>query len=95
HHAQMREGPNMRTFEIPAAGAFQLADYKARMGEMFEVGAELAVYHDTADVVEQINRFLDDESARRAISLAGQRRVQRDHTYTIRMQQLIDDALDG
>ena len=92
HHAQMREGPNMRTFEIPAAGAFQLADYKARMGDLFKIGTELAVYQDVDDVVPAIERYLNDESARKAMTLAGKRRVERDHTYETRMRQLINDA---
>lgn len=95
HHAQMREGPNMRTFEIPAAGAFQLTDYKARMDELFEVGVELAVYQDAGDVVDAIHRYLNDDPARRAMALAAKRRVERDHTYAVRMRQLIDDARDG
>ena len=95
HHAQMREGPNMRTFEIPAAGAFQLTDYKTRMDELFEVGGELAVYQDANDVVEAIMRYLHDEPTRRAITEAGKRRVERDHTYEVRMRQLVEDALNG
>lgn len=95
HHAQMREGPNMRTFEIPAAGAFQLTDYKGRMDELFEVGTELAVYEGAADVVEAVHRYMNDEPARQAITLASKRRVERDHTYAVRMRQLIDDARDG
>ncbi len=94
HHAQMREGPNMRTFEIPAAGAFQLTDYKARMDDLFKVGTELAVYRDADDVATAIERHLNDEATRRAITIAGKRRVERDHTYEIRMRQLIENAID-
>ncbi|MDE2767551.1 MAG: glycosyltransferase [Chloroflexota bacterium] len=95
HHAQMREGPNMRTFEIPAAGAFQLTDFKARMPELFEVGTELATYQDADDAAASIERYLNDESARRAIAAAGKRRVERDHTYAVRMRQLIEDSRHG
>lgn len=95
HHAQMREGPNMRTFEIPATGAFQLTDYKTRMDELFEVGTELAVYRNADDVVETLHRYLSDEPARRAMARAGKQRVERDHTYAVRMRQLIEDAHDG
>ena len=95
HHAQMREGPNMRTFEIPAAGAFQLTDFKARMPDLFEVGTELATYQDADDVAASIERYLNDESARRAIAEAGKRRVERDHTYAVRMRQLIQDTFRG
>ena len=85
----------MRTFEIPAAGAFQLTDYKARMDDLFEVGTELAVYRDTDDIATTIERHLNDEVSRRAIAEAGKRRVERDHTYEIRMRQLIENAIDG
>ena len=51
HHAQMREGVNMRTFEIPAAGAFQLCDAKGRLGELLEIGREVAVYQGVDDLV--------------------------------------------
>ncbi|MYA58957.1 MAG: glycosyltransferase [Chloroflexi bacterium] len=95
HHAQMREGPNMRTFEIPAAGAFQLTDFKARMPEFFEIGTELATYQDADDVAATIELYLNDESTRRAITAAGKRRVECDHSYAVRMRQLIEDSLHG
>ncbi len=95
HHAQMREGPNMRTFEVPAAGAFQLTDYKPRMDDLFDVGRELAVYHDETDVVDAVRHYLGDAEARKAITQAGRRRVERDHTYAVRMRQLVEAARDG
>ena len=93
HHAQMREGPNMRTFEIPSAGAFQLADYKPRMDDLFDIGTELAVYRDSDDLLTLIDRFLGDPLARRDITEAGRRRIERDHTYDVRMQELVEAAL--
>ena len=95
HHAQMREGPNMRAFEIPAAGAFQLSDYKLRMDELFTVGEEIAVYRGPEDLVERLRGYLADEDGRRAIGAAGRRRVLRDHTYQIRMRQLVERALEA
>ena len=91
----MHEGPNMRTFEIPAAGAFQLTDYKARMDELFNLPTELAVYNDSNDLLDSIQRFLHDAEARREITEASRKRVEQDHTYTIRMQQLVEAAFGG
>lgn len=93
HHAQMREGPNMRTFEIPSAGAFQLTDYKPRMDDLFDIGAELAVYKGIDDLLTLIDRYLGDAQARHDIAVAGRRRVVRDHTYEVRMRQLVEAAL--
>ena len=92
HHAQMREGVNMRTFEIPAAGAFQLSDHKARMHELFEIDREIAVFHDRAELVDRVHAFLADDESRRAIAQAGRERVLRDHTYAVRMRQFVERA---
>ena len=85
----------MRTFEIPAAGAFQLTDYKTRMDALFNLPTELAVYHNSNDLLDSIQRFLHDSEARREITEASRKRVEQDHTYTIRMQQLVEAAFGG
>ncbi len=92
HHPQMREGVNMRTFEIPAAGAFQLSDYKSRMDELFDVGQEIAVFRDRNKLADRVRDNLADPDSRRAIAQAGHRRVERDHTYRVRMRQLVERA---
>ena len=93
HHAQMREGPNMRTFEIPLARAFQLTDHKSCMADLFDIGTELAVYKGIDDLLTLIDRYLGDAQARHDIAVAGRRRVVRDHTYEVRMRQLVEAAL--
>ena len=92
HHAQMREGVNMRTFEIPAAGAFQLCDSKARLGELLEIGREVAIYEGPHDLVEILHRYAGDDAARARMAEAGRQRVLRDHTYAVRMAQLVARA---
>ena len=89
HHAQMREGVNMRTFEIPAAGVFQLCDAKTRLGELLEIGREVTVYEGVDDLVESLHRYVNDDAARARIAAAGRARVLRDHTYEVRMAQLV------
>jgi len=92
HHAQMREGVNMRTFEIPAAGAFQLSDYKARMDGLFDVGAEIAVFRGDDELGEVIRHYLAHPAVRRDIAAAGRSRVLHDHTYEARMRELVEQA---
>lgn len=89
HHAQMREGVNMRTFEIPASGAFQLCDAKARLGDLLDIGREVAVYQGVDDLVDLLHRYAADDAARARVAAAGRRRVLRDHTYTVRMAELV------
>ena len=93
HHAQMREGVNMRTFEIPAAGAFQLSDYKTRMDKLFRIDHEIAIFRDRDELIDRVHSHLADAKGRRAIADAGRERVLRDHTYTVRMRQLVERAV--
>ena len=92
HHAQMRDGVNMRTFEIPAAGAFQLCDAKTRLRELFEIEEEIAVYSDADGLAECVHRYVADTAARDRIATAGRARILRDHTYQVRMTQLVSRA---
>ncbi len=90
HHAQMRDGVNMRAFEIPAAGAFQLCDAKTRLGELFEIGSEVAVFEGADELQERLHKYVAADEARSQIANAGRDRVLRDHTYAVRMAQLVD-----
>jgi spore maturation protein CgeB len=77
----------MRLFEVTGVGSLLLTDAKTNLGELFEAGEEVVTWNDTAHCVEQVSRYLADDSARRQIAAAGQRRTLRDHTYRRRMEQ--------
>jgi len=92
HGCFMQWGGNMRTFEIPATGAFQLIDrYDPAW---FEEDEEVLRFQDTNDLVSKVRYYLEHNAEREAIAKRGQARVYRDHTYVARMSRLLE-WLDG
>ncbi len=92
HHIEI-SGPyanNMRLYETTGVGTLLLTDWKQNLAEMFEPGAEVAVYRTPAECVETIGYYLNEEAERNRTARAGQERTLRDHTYRQRMAQLVE-----
>jgi spore maturation protein CgeB len=75
---------NMRLFEATGVGACLLTDWKENLGELFEPDTEAVAYRDAGECVEKVRYLLGNESRRRDIAAAGQRRTLRDHTFASR-----------
>ncbi|MFN8414009.1 MAG: glycosyltransferase, partial [Anaerolineales bacterium] len=91
HHSQtILGGLNMRAFEIPAAGGFQLMDEVPGAEELFEPGSELVMYHSTAHFRELVDYYLSHPSERDAIARRGYERAIRQHTYKHRLQVMLE-----
>ncbi|PZX45758.1 spore maturation protein CgeB [Roseinatronobacter thiooxidans] len=87
-------GTNLRTFEACGAGAFQIVDWRPGLGQLFEIGTEVEVFTDTKDLRSKIDRYLAAPEERDMIARAGHVRAARDHTYRVRLEQLLD-VVDG
>lgn len=80
---------NPRTFELAACGAFQLVDWRTLMGDLF-ADDELVTFGSMEELLDNIQTYLGDESARVAVAEKAKARVLRDHTYTTRMRTLTE-----
>jgi spore maturation protein CgeB len=81
---------NMRLYESTGMGSLLLTDAKANLLELFTPGREVITYEDADDLVEKAQHFLTHEDERAAIACAGQSRTLRDHTYAVRMAELVE-----
>jgi spore maturation protein CgeB len=91
HHSQSRGGGlNMRTYEIPAAGGFELVDYIPGMEDQFELGKEMIVYHSPEHFRDLAEYYLTHEGERLDVIQRGRARVLRDHTYEQRMKKAFE-----
>lgn len=79
---------NMRLFEATGVGTCLLTDWKENLGDLFEVDSEVVAYRSLDECSEKLRWLLANESGRRAIADAGQRRTLRDHTFALRAIQL-------
>ncbi len=86
---QMKGAVNQRVFDVPAAGAFCVTDWREQIENLFEPGKEVVCYHSPEEATELIRRYLDDPAGRAAISEAARKRVLAEHTYDHRLRALV------
>lgn len=83
------ESANPRTFEAAACGAFQLADERAEIADVF--GDSVATYRPGVpwDLAAKLRRYLADEPTRRNMAEEARRRVQ-GQTFAARAKVVMD-----
>lgn len=81
---------NPRVFELAACGAFQLCDERSLLAELLTPGEEIITFSNLADLKDKIAYYLAHPEARQIIAERGRARVLREHTYTHRMQQMLE-----
>ncbi len=85
----------MRVFEGTGSGALLVTDATGNgLGELFELGRELVVFHDDQELLERIDYYLAHDDERAAIAAAGCRRTHAQHTYPHRAQQVLAAMFD-
>jgi spore maturation protein CgeB len=85
-----RQAGNMRLFEATGVGTFLLTDYKDNLDTLFEVDREVAAWRSIEDCLDQIARYMDNESGRTTLARAGQARTMAQHTFRHRTQDIIE-----
>lgn len=81
---------NPRTFELAATGAFQLVDFRRHLPALFDIGPEMAVFHDAREMEEKIDYFLAHPAERAQIATASRARALRDHSYLQRVKSMLE-----
>jgi glycosyltransferase involved in cell wall biosynthesis len=90
-NASINGDVNMRVFEGAACGALVLNDSSTNgLAELFDIGQELVLYEDDADLLEKAAHYLTHAAERERAAAAGQARAQRQHTYRHRAAQIMD-----
>lgn len=95
HHDQsVYNGLNIRSFEVPACGGFQLVDNLRGIHELFTPGEEVVCYESYDQARELADYYLERPEERAEIGRRGRERVLREHTYRHRMETLLESVKD-
>jgi spore maturation protein CgeB len=88
--AANRDGHAMRTFEIPACGAFMLAERTDEHADLFIEGKEAAFFNGVEEFIDKIDYYLNHEDERLRIAKSGHERIVKgNHRYADRVSELL------
>jgi spore maturation protein CgeB len=82
-----------RTFEVPGAGGFLLTEPAPGLENYYSIGREIDVFRDSDELHRKVNYFLKRPEERDRIAQAGFDRTKKNHTYDIRMKDVLGFAL--
>lgn len=84
------KGVNTRTFDILAAGGFQLCDTVDFSGIDLRDQCDLVLYRDKKDLIEKIEYYLDNENLRLEISQTGKNLVLKKYLFKHTMKKIFE-----
>jgi len=85
-----RDGHVMRSFEIPACGAFMLAEKTEEHRSLFTDGTDAAFFESPQDLTAQVRHYLTCDEERRRIAAAGHEHITAGgHTYRDRLNEIL------
>lgn len=88
----IRSGIPLRVFDVLACGGFLISNYQSEIPEFLTIGEHLDVYESMEDLDDKIHFYLEHPSIRKEMAQAGYEFVKNNHTYTIRLAQMISLA---
>jgi spore maturation protein CgeB len=91
HHHPMNDivGVNTRTFELAAAGACQVVDWKEDLPALFTPGREVLAYRDLAELRRLLDYHLAHPDEAREIGQQALKRALAEHTLRHRLEEML------
>ena len=81
---------NMRLFEATGMGSLLMTDQKDNLKELFEIDREIVTYNSKEEALEKFNYLINNPKEIEKIAKSGQLRTLEEHTYEIRIKELIE-----
>ena len=89
HYGEI-EGVNCRLFEAAGCGAFQIADWKPALPDLFEPEEEIVTFRTQQELKEKVDYYLAHPEERRDIADRAYARARREHTYEKRLEKMFE-----
>jgi spore maturation protein CgeB len=85
----IKKSMSARMYTAVGCGAFYMCQHVEGIEDVLIPDKEIVTFHDENEMIDKIGFYLKREDLRRKISQAGQEKVLKNHTYEIRIRQLI------
>lgn len=86
----IQRGIPLRAMDIMGCGGFLLTNYQEDLLQFFTPGEDFVYYESHQDLLDRIGYYLKHEDERRRIAESAHRKVAADHTYDIRIRQMLE-----
>lgn len=84
------EGVNCTLFEAAGCGAFQIADWKPALPDLFEPEREIVTFQTRQELKEKVDYYLAHPQERQEIADRAHARAHREHTYEVRLRRMLE-----
>ena len=88
----IRSGIPLRVFDVLGCGGFLITNYQSELPELFSIREHLEAYESIEDLDNKIQFYLEHPELRKEIARNGYEYVKSNHTYTVRIGQMISLA---
>lgn len=85
----IRSGVPLRIFDILGCGGFSISNFQPELLELFIPGEDIILYENLEDLEDKCDYYLYHESERKEIAQNGFQKVLANHTYHIRLEQML------
>jgi spore maturation protein CgeB len=89
-HCSEIEGVNGALFQTAGCGAFQIADWKPALCELFEPETEIVTFHTREELKEKVDYYLAHPQERQEIADRAYVRARNEHTYQHRLTKMLE-----
>jgi spore maturation protein CgeB len=83
------DGVNCTLFEAAGCGAFQIADWKSSLPELFEPEREVVTFHTHQELKTKVDYYLAHPAQRQEIVDRAYGRAHHEHTYEKRLEKML------
>lgn len=90
----IKSGIPLRVFDVLGSGGFLITNFQAELPAYFENKKDLVYYESEQDLYRKADYYLNHEEERLEIARNGYNKVQKYHTYKIRLEQIFKIVLD-
>lgn len=88
----IRSGLPLRIWDILGSGGFCLTNFQSEIPEFLQIGAHLDTYTSIGELVDKVTYYLARPKLRREIAWNGYEEVKKNHTYPLRLIQMLELA---